>query len=117
MSSSDFGVQPGRLVHRRGPAPIRRKDGGAAHDPRPTVDGLHLDLDAPGGIRGSLPRLPLCPVAHDRRLAEDGGELGGRSLARRESTMAETRYDFTRGIEFPSIVATSEKVAWTVDDI
>jgi len=31
--------------------------------------------------------------------------------------MAETGYNFTRGIEYPSIVATSEKVAWTVDDI
>jgi hypothetical protein len=38
-------------------------------------------------------------------------------IGRRESAMAETGYDFTRGIEFPSIVATSEKVAWTVDDI
>lgn len=31
--------------------------------------------------------------------------------------MATTKYDFTRGLSYPSIVATSEKVAWTVDDI
>ena len=31
--------------------------------------------------------------------------------------MATTPYDFTRGLGYPSIVATSEKVAWTVDEI
>jgi hypothetical protein len=31
--------------------------------------------------------------------------------------MATTNYEFTRGIDYPSIVATSEKVAWTVDEI
>jgi len=28
-----------------------------------------------------------------------------------------TTYAFTRGTDYPSIVATSEKVAWTVDDV
>ncbi len=31
--------------------------------------------------------------------------------------MATTTYAFTRGLDYPSIVATSEKVAWTVDAI
>ena len=31
--------------------------------------------------------------------------------------MATTPYAFTRGADYPSIVATSEKVAWTVDAI
>lgn len=31
--------------------------------------------------------------------------------------MATTPYAFTRGVDYPSIVATSEKVAWTVDAI
>ena len=31
--------------------------------------------------------------------------------------MATTPYNFTRGLGYPSIVATSEKVAWTVDEI
>lgn len=31
--------------------------------------------------------------------------------------MATTTYAFTRGVDYPSIVATSEKVAWTVDEI
>jgi hypothetical protein len=39
------------------------------------------------------------------------------SQARKESLMATTPYAFTRGVDYPSIVATSEKVAWTVDAI
>jgi hypothetical protein len=38
----------------------------------------------------------------------------------RESTeelLMATTYAFTRGTDYPSIVATSEKVAWTVDDV
>jgi hypothetical protein len=31
--------------------------------------------------------------------------------------MATTTYEFTRGLDYPSIVATSEKVAWTVDAV
>jgi hypothetical protein len=31
--------------------------------------------------------------------------------------MASSTYDFTRGIDYPAIVATSEKVAWAVDDV
>jgi hypothetical protein len=31
--------------------------------------------------------------------------------------MVATPYDFTRGLGYPSIVATSEKVAWTVDEV
>jgi hypothetical protein len=31
--------------------------------------------------------------------------------------MATTVYEFTRGINYPSIVATSERVAWNVDEI
>jgi hypothetical protein len=31
--------------------------------------------------------------------------------------MTTTTYEFTRGLDYPSIVATSEKVAWTVDAI
>ena len=31
--------------------------------------------------------------------------------------MATTTYEFTRGLDYSSIVATSEKVAWTVDAI
>jgi hypothetical protein len=31
--------------------------------------------------------------------------------------MATTTYAFTRGADYPAIVATSEKVAWTVDEI
>jgi hypothetical protein len=31
--------------------------------------------------------------------------------------MATITYEFTRGVDYPSIVATSEKVAWTVDEI
>jgi hypothetical protein len=31
--------------------------------------------------------------------------------------MATTTYEFTREVDYPSIVATSEKVAWTVDEI
>ena len=31
--------------------------------------------------------------------------------------METTTYEFTRGVDYPSIVATSEKVAWTVEEI
>ena len=31
--------------------------------------------------------------------------------------MATSTYAFTRGVDYPSIVATSEKVAWTVDAV
>lgn len=31
--------------------------------------------------------------------------------------MATSTYEFTRGVDYPSIVATSEKVAWTVEEI
>jgi hypothetical protein len=31
--------------------------------------------------------------------------------------MATATYEFTRGVDYPSIVATSEKVAWTVEEI
>src|SRR4029077_15741352 len=34
-----------------------------------------------------------------------------------ESLMATTNYEFTRGLDYPSIVATSERVAWVVDEI
>jgi hypothetical protein len=37
--------------------------------------------------------------------------------ARKESLMTTTTYEFTRGLDYPSIVATSERVSWTVDEV
>jgi hypothetical protein len=37
--------------------------------------------------------------------------------SRREATMATTDYAFCKGLEYPSIVEASQRVAWTVDDI
>src|SRR5687768_9504392 len=36
---------------------------------------------------------------------------------RKESMMGSTTYVFTQGLDYASIVAASEKVAWTVDEI
>src|SRR5262249_39577583 len=80
-----------------------------------------------GRLLSSLTRTPTLP-AGSSRVGSNTSSPSRRSSftpcstwkvaqARKESLMATTPYAFTRGVDYPSIVATSEKVAWTVDEI